>query len=114
VGLEKVKNNFKKYGLLSEKVIFVQGNVCETSLKHPETPIAILRLDVDLYDPTTVALQNLFPRIPSGGYVIVDDWQYEVQGRKPAQEGVADYLRAQGRKLDVIPIDDMSVYFVKE
>lgn len=37
-------------------------------------PIAILRLDGDLYESTKVALENLFPLLIQGGWLIVDDY----------------------------------------
>lgn len=111
VSQEVVRSNFEKYGLLSERQIFVEGDVAKTSVKHPDRPIAVLRLDVDLYEPTWAALENLFPKVSPGGYVIVDDWNYLVNGRFLAQDAVRDYLKAQGRSVEFMPIDFMSVYF---
>ena len=36
--------------------------------------IAVLRLDGDLYDSTLGSLEALFPRVVSGGLVIIDDY----------------------------------------
>jgi O-methyltransferase len=52
------------------------------------TPIAILRLDGDWYDSTMTCLEQLFPRIPAGGLVIVDDY-YDWDG---CSRAVHDYL----------------------
>lgn len=46
--------------------------------------IALLRLDGDLYNSTYVCLQNLYPRVVKGGYVIIDDW--ELPGSRKAVE----------------------------
>jgi len=44
------------------------------NLGKAEFPIALLRLDGDLYNSTWVCLQNLFPKVIQGGCVIIDDW----------------------------------------
>jgi len=36
--------------------------------------IAILRLDCDLYDSYTIALDHLWDQVVPGGFVIIDDW----------------------------------------
>lgn len=40
-----------------------------------EEPIAILRLDGDLYNSTFVCLKHLYPNVIKGGLLIIDDWQ---------------------------------------
>ncbi len=42
--------------------------------KHPNMKISLLNLDVDLYEPTKVILENLFPKIVKGGIIILDDY----------------------------------------
>jgi O-methyltransferase len=37
-------------------------------------PIAILRLDGDWYESTTVALENLFKYVADDGIVVIDDY----------------------------------------
>jgi O-methyltransferase len=44
------------------------------SIKHWE-PIAILRLDGDLYNSTFVCLTHAFKHLMEGGVCIIDDWQ---------------------------------------
>ncbi len=91
----------------------MQGDIRETALKHPNSPIAVLRLDVNLYDPTMRALKSLFPKVSPGGYVIIDDWEYVVSGRWPAQDSVKDYLKEQSLSVEFVPIDYMAVFFKK-
>jgi hypothetical protein len=55
---------------------FVKGKVEET-LKIEEnlpTKISLLRIDTDWYDSTRAALEVLYPKVVSGGVVIVDDY----------------------------------------
>lgn len=52
--------------------------------------IAILRLDCDLYEWTKVCLENLYPLVSPGGWVIVDDMALD--GCKKA---VDDFMKGQ-------------------
>jgi O-methyltransferase len=55
---------------------FVVGPVERTLLAQVNLPkeIAVLRLDTDWYESTRVSLEQLWPRLRSGGYLIVDDY----------------------------------------
>jgi O-methyltransferase len=69
-----VEANFRKYNLLDDKVEFIEGFFHE-SLKHASVDrLAILRLDSDLYESTKVSLEELYPKLSIGGYVIIDDY----------------------------------------
>jgi O-methyltransferase len=39
-------------------------------------PIALLRLDGDWYESTMTCLEHLFPKLVSGGFCIIDDYDY--------------------------------------
>jgi len=54
-------------------VNWVVGKVEDTA-RHHCGQIAILRLDVDWYWPTRVALEQLYPRLVPGGFLIIDDY----------------------------------------
>jgi hypothetical protein len=41
---------------------------------HPELRIALLHLDLDVYEPTAVALEHLWDRVVPGGLVVIDDY----------------------------------------
>jgi hypothetical protein len=59
------------------KVNFVRGDVLETLPRfveeNPYLPISLLYLDMDLYEPTKVALEILAPRVVSGGLIVFDE-----------------------------------------
>ena len=74
IGLEQVRANFARHGLLDERVRFLQGWFRDTLPGAPIERLAILRLDGDLYESTMVALDALYDRLSVGGYVIVDDY----------------------------------------
>lgn len=80
ISLEEVQNNFKKYNLLDDNVQFIKG-FFETSLKtlHVDK-IAILRLDGDMYTSTISVLEELYDKVSIGGFIIVDDYRWEIAG----------------------------------
>jgi O-methyltransferase len=74
VSADEVRSNFKKFGVLDDGVRFLEGWF-EDTLSTPEIrQLAVLRLDGDMYGSTMVALEQLYPRLSVGGYVIVDDF----------------------------------------
>ena len=52
----------------------IQGDARETLLGEKPEKIAILRLDMDLYEPTKVALEQLEPLVSPGGVILIDDY----------------------------------------
>jgi O-methyltransferase len=71
VGVDEVRANFEKYGLLDDRVRFIEGFFEDTLAKLPAERFALLRLDGDMYGSTMVALQALYERLSPGGFVIV-------------------------------------------
>lgn len=72
VQVEEILYNY--YGFKEEDFILVEGWVQDTLPKIKPKKIALLRLDMDIYDPTLFALRQLWSRISSGGILLVDDW----------------------------------------
>jgi O-methyltransferase len=66
----------------------VEGAVEETLPEHAPEAVALLRLDTDWYQSTRHGLEHLYPRLPVGGVLIVDDYGH-YQG---ARKAVEDYL----------------------
>ena len=87
--LDEVQSNFRRYGLLSDNVIFLKGYFEKTLPKAKIEKIAIARLDGDSYESTMDALQSLYPKMTSGGYVIIDDWHVSV-----CRQAVFDYRKS--------------------
>ena len=53
--------------------------------QHPGS-VALLRIDVDWYEPSLAAWQELYPRVPSGGVIIVDDYGHHSGSKKAFHE----------------------------
>jgi hypothetical protein len=111
VELETVKGNFARYGLLDDQVRFLPGWFGETLPGAPIEQLAVLRLDCDFYESTLDALENLYPKLSPGGYVIVDDWGLDQLCSE--QEAVLAYRRTHGITDEILPIDFQGAYWRK-
>jgi 2-polyprenyl-3-methyl-5-hydroxy-6-metoxy-1,4-benzoquinol methylase len=109
VSLEQVRNNFEKFGLLDDQVVFLKGWFKDTMPHVPAQQIAVLRLDGDMYESTIDPLTHLFDRVSVGGWVIVDDYEW-VPACKAA---VDDFLSGRGLKPEIQQIDGVGVFFQK-
>jgi len=72
-------------------------------------PIALLRLDGDLYDSTMVCLQNLYPRVIDGGFIIIDDYG----ALKGCRDACIDFFYKQGIRPFLHYVDGTVRYFIK-
>lgn len=72
----QVEKNFQRLELMSERVHLIEGFFIDTLPAHKAEvgPIAVLRLDGDLYASTQEALEHLYPQLEPGGYCIIDDY----------------------------------------
>jgi len=60
-----------------DKVHLIKGNVIKTIPKfikaHPHLLVSLLFLDMDLYEPTKLALEYFLPRMPKGAILAFDE-----------------------------------------
>ena len=107
VSLEQVQANFRRFGVLDHQVLFLEGWFKDTLPTAPISKLALMRLDGDLYESTWDALTNLYPKLQSGGYCIIDDY-----GGIPAcKRAVDDYRMQQKISEPITPIDMTGVYW---
>jgi len=101
-GIDEVKGNLTRLGLDVGGVHFVKGMVEDSIPEHaPDGDIALLRLDTDWYNSTKHELLHLFPKLVSGGVLIIDDYG-DWQG---ARKAVDEYLADQGIAMLLTRID---------
>lgn len=67
------------------RIDFIKGDVSETIPAFVEAKgnglrIALLNLDVDLYEPTKVALEHFVPLMVRGGIIILDEYAVDTFG----------------------------------
>jgi hypothetical protein len=59
------------------KIELVEGDVCETAPAYvqanPHLVVALLYLDLDLYEPTKAAIEAFLPRMPKGAVIAFDE-----------------------------------------
>ena len=109
IGEMVVRENFRKYNLLDENVVFLKGWFKDTLKIAPIQKLALMRLDGDMYESTMDALIPLYPKLEIGGYVIIDDYN----GIPACKAAVTDYRKRFGITDDIIEIDTVSVYWKK-
>ncbi len=108
ISREQVEANFRRYGLLSSRVKFLEGWFKDTLPNAPIERLALLRLDGDLYESTIQALEALYPKLQSGGYCIVDDYSIEA-----CASAVNDYRTKYAVSEPIVEVDWTGVYWRK-
>ena len=92
IAADDVRKHFQRFGLLDERVRFLEGWFKDT-LPHAEVDrIAVLRADGDLYESTMDILDSLYDKVSPGGFVIIDDYNALACCRR----AVEDFRAARG------------------
>merc|ERR1719240_1418000 len=100
---EHVQNNFKRFGLFDDSVKFVQGYFNDTLPTIRDLglrKISLLRVDGDLYSSTMDVLENLYPMVTPGGYVIFDDYPLPQSAR-----AIYDFFKRWGLDTKLLKTD---------
>jgi O-methyltransferase len=71
---DEVAANLGSTGYPPELVHIVRGRVQDTLQIDVPEQVALLRLDTDFYESTLLELERLYPRLATGGVLIVDDY----------------------------------------
>ncbi|MCP3759032.1 TylF/MycF family methyltransferase [Streptomyces sp. TBY4] len=106
VSADTVRENFGRYGLLDDQVRFLPGWFKDTLPTAPVEQLAVLRLDGDLYESTLDALDNLYPKLSTGGFVVIDDYFIPA-----CRKAVDEFREKHGITDEVEAIDDYSVFW---
>lgn len=84
--IEQTKANLRQTPYPFDRFQFLQGPVEETIPGGAPDRIALLRLDTDWYESTRHELEHLYPRLVSGGVLIIDDYGHFQGARKATDE----------------------------
>ena len=103
-----VQANFERFDMLDDQVGFIEGFFGDSLPNAPVEQLAILRMDGDMYESTIDTLNNLYPKLSVGGYLIIDDYQ-----RDNCKKAVFDYRKDHGIDDEIIEIDWVSAYWQK-
>jgi len=108
VSRAEVERNFRKYDLLDDNVVFLEGWFKDTLPTAPIERLSILRLDGDMYSSTMEALTNLYPKLSDGGFCIVDD--YALAG---CRDAIDDFRKEHSIASKMEKIDYTGVFWRK-
>lgn len=109
VSADEVRRNFERYGLLDAQVSFLEGWFKDTLPTAPVEKLALIRLDGDMYESTIQALDALYHKLSTGGFVIVDDYILE-----PCRIAVDEFRASHRIAATLEPVDGAAVFWRKE
>lgn len=92
VSEEQVRHYFRLYGLLDDQVKFIPGWFHESLPQAPVEKLAVLRADGDQYVAQMAVLENLYPKLSPGGFILIDDYP----GIPECKAAVDDYRAREG------------------
>ena len=84
--IEDVTANLTSTGYPQDRIRYVKGPVEQTIPGVLPDSIALLRLDTDWYESTRHELTHLYPRLRSGGVLIIDDYGHWQGARRAVDE----------------------------
>lgn len=84
--LADVRSNLCATAYPMAQIQFVRGDVQDTLPAAAPEQIALLRLDTDWYASTRHELEHLYPRLASGGILIIDDYGHWRGARRATDE----------------------------
>ena len=91
VSADEVRHALRSTGYDEDRVHLVAGRVEDTLPGQAPERIACLRLDTDWYESSRWELEHLYPRLATGGILIVDDYGH-FQG---ARQAIDEYFAGQ-------------------
>lgn len=98
---------------LHENIDLIQGDILETVPRfiqnNPSIKISLLHIDVDLYEPTKIVLEYLYPHVVRGGIVILDDYG----AFAGANKAIDDYFKNISIKIARLPFS-MAISFIEK
>lgn len=105
VPVEEVQQNFERFGLLDGQVKFLPGWFNQSLHRSDTGPLALLRVDCDLYESTMTVLDELYSRVSAGGWVIIDDYGI----LPPCKQAVDEFRDRHGIIANMESIDEHAV-----
>ena len=100
--VEEVRAGLMKSGYPQDRFKLIKGRTENTVPAAAPGSIALLRLDTDWYESTRHEMLHLFPRIASGGVLLIDDYGYWKGSRKAVDE----YIKEHKLQILLCRVDD--------
>jgi len=99
---------------INNLIDLIEGNILETIpsyvKKNPNLQISLLNLDTDIYEPTKIILEYLYPKITPGGILILDDYN-TFPGETMA---VNEFLKDRNEQIKTSPYNNNLHYIIKK
>lgn len=111
VSLAEVRQAFSKFNVL-EKAIFVPGWFHDSVPELEVDQISVLRLDNDYYESTLLTIKKFYPKVPVGGWIIIDDYDC-VPGAKTAIDQFRDEFQIKDQMYRMNKTGNTGVYWKK-
>ena len=108
VSIDDVKANFEKYGLLDDRVVFLKGWFKDTLPDAPIDKLSVIRIDGDMYESTTDAINMLYPKLSERGFCIIDDYKLP-----PCKQAIDNFRSQHNITSPIIKIDWTGIYWQK-
>jgi len=114
-GLSEINDSTRFLGHVP-KVELIKGDATKTIPKFiedkPHLVVSLLYLDFDLYEPTRVALEHFYPRMPKGSIIAFDEldnplWPGETQA-------MVEFCKENKLRIQRLPFDPYVGYAVVE
>lgn len=98
--LWQVDSNMRNWGVPLDRLVYHEGWLQEVlpAIAATFPPIALLRVDVDLFDSTTPVYEYLYDKVSPGGYIISDDWGSSALESEPIEcrKATLDFFDRRG------------------
>ncbi|MFT5172178.1 MAG: O-methyltransferase, partial [Gammaproteobacteria bacterium] len=107
---KEVRENLQELGVLDGCNIVKGWLGADYPWSEMPEVIALLRLDVDLYEPTYACLERLYPRVSVGGAILLDEYYLQFCGERAA---VDDYRTRHAITEPIIRVDGNSAMWIK-
>jgi O-methyltransferase len=107
VRVEQVRANVARYGLLDDQIRFLEGRFRDTLPTLRGHRRSVIRVDGDLAESTHDALENLYPSLSLGGFVIVDDYGVV----RACRHAVEEFRAAHDVREPIEYIDESAVFW---
>jgi hypothetical protein len=86
-------DNIGSTGYPADRIRIVRGDIEKIAPENTHGDIALLRLDTDTYHSTRAELEHFYPKLVSGGVLIIDDYGHADGARRAVDEYLADPSR---------------------
>jgi len=113
ISVEQLRGVLERRGV-GQNIELIAGDITETVPEYvkirPELKISLLNLDTDIYEPAVTVLEHLYPRLVTGGVLILDDY-----GTFPGETlAVDEYFKGRTVKIRKFPFAMTPCYLLKE